>query len=189
MSATHLCPHCGNLTAPKPTADADTRPMRVRVLERVAQEIEGCPEEAWRFFQILASTKHEYRFGTVKELAKEVGVHPSTLVSRFFRAGLPTPKDYLDGALLLRVLVFSKGGDVSVARVADELRCSSPQSLTRTVRRLTGKVASQFVRDTTLDAQIEHFITTLVRPYAHVWRTFSPLATVPLTRESAERAA
>ncbi|MEO8200024.1 MAG: helix-turn-helix domain-containing protein, partial [Gemmatimonadota bacterium] len=75
---------------------------------------------------------------TVRKMATRLRVRPSTLMSRFMRAGLPSPKSYLAAIRLLHAAVLFEGPGLSVADVAYRLEYSSPQSFGRHIRALLG---------------------------------------------------
>src|SRR5438552_17365963 len=57
------------------------------------------PEETRLFFEAVARLAPA--LSTVRGLARHLRVRPSTLMSRFHRAGIPSPKSYLSGMRLL----------------------------------------------------------------------------------------
>src|SRR5258708_21869156 len=63
------------------------------ILGQLAIDLAGVPEDCWRFFETLFTCSP--RIGNVRLLAGYLGVLPSTMMSRFFRAGAPPPKQYL----------------------------------------------------------------------------------------------
>ena len=67
-------------------------------LTALAADLAGTPPDCRQFFDALF--KAPPRTSTVRELARTLGVLPSTLMSRFFRARLPAPKRYLAYARL-----------------------------------------------------------------------------------------
>lgn len=113
---------------------------------------------------------------TVRGLARRFGVRPSTLMSRFARAGLPSPKAYLAAVRLLHAAYLFEGGALSVADVAYRLEYSSPQSFGRHVRAMLGITASEFRRRVPFTAALERFLDAMIRPYTRVWKEFHPLA-------------
>ncbi len=62
-------------------------------LGRLAVDLAGVSPDCWRFFEALFLLPA--RVSTIRALARRLGVLPSTLMSRFFRARLPAPKQYL----------------------------------------------------------------------------------------------
>jgi AraC-like DNA-binding protein len=111
----------------------------------------------------------------VHVLAPFLGVHPSTLMSRFFRAGLPSPKTYLSMTRLLYAAWYLNKPRVSVAATADALHFSSPQSFGRHVRTVLGVTAGEFRRKMSAQNALEHFVTRLVVPYMDTLREFRPI--------------
>ena len=69
-------------------------------LQAIRAELGDVSTDCWTFFEALLSTSD--RVATVRALATRMSVLPSTLMSRFFRAGLPAPKRYLAYVRLLR---------------------------------------------------------------------------------------
>ena len=67
------------------------------------------------------------KLSTVRQLSVQLGVLPSTLMSRFFRSGLPAPKRYLAEARLVRAARLFENPGFSIANVANHLDYSSPQ--------------------------------------------------------------
>src|SRR6266516_8086010 len=63
---------------------------------------------------------------SAKRLAAQLGVHPSTLMSRFYRAGLPSPKTYLTYARLVWAAHLSESPALTIGDIADRLEASSP---------------------------------------------------------------
>lgn len=148
---------------------------------RAAAQIQGpvltllaeAPPDARLFAEALVRLAPEVP--TVRGLARRFGVRPSTLMSRFARAGLPSPKAYLAAVRLLHAAYLFEGGALSVADVAYRLDYSSPQSFGRHVRAMLGITASEFRRRVPFPAALERFLDAMVRPYATVWREFHPL--------------
>ena len=116
------------------------------------------------------------RVGSAKELAAMLGVLPSTLMSRFFRAGLPSPKQYVAYARLLWAAYLGESPAMSIAAIANRLNASSPQSFHRTVRTLMGTSAAEFRGAFNGTRMLERFRDRLVLPYRDTWRAFNPLA-------------
>jgi len=73
------------------TLMADTSDTSQRsVLGQLAIDLTGVPDDCWRFFETIFTCSP--RIGNVRLLARHFEVRPSTMMSRFFRAGVPTPK-------------------------------------------------------------------------------------------------
>jgi AraC-like DNA-binding protein len=112
---------------------------------------------------------------TVRRLARRLRVRPSTFMSRFFRAGLPSPKRYLSATRLLHAAALLEIPGFSVADVAYRLEYSSPQSFGRHVRAGIGVTATEFRQRFTLAATLDDYIARLVAPYRATFRAFHPL--------------
>lgn len=124
------------------------------------------------FFRLALSP----RVTSAKELANRLGVLPSTLMSRFFRAALPSPKQYVAYARLVWAAYLAESPGMSMVAIADRLNASSAQSFHRTVRALMGMSAAQFRQSYTGTRMLESFRACLVTPYRETLRTFDPLA-------------
>ena len=112
---------------------------------------------------------------TVRNLSKRLGVRPSTLMSRFARAELPSPKSYLAAIRLLHAAQLFEDPGLSIADVAYRLEYSSPQSFGRHVRSLLGITSTEFRHRFPFPVAVERFVTLLIEPYATVWERFHPL--------------
>ena len=112
---------------------------------------------------------------TVRRLARQLRVQPSTFMSRFFRSGLPSPKRYLSATRLLHAASLLEVPGFSVADVAYRLEYSSPQSFGRHVRAGVGVTATEFRRRFTLAATLDDYIERLIAPYRATFRAFHPL--------------
>jgi hypothetical protein len=71
-------------------------PVAARILARLVPALGEPSEEAWLFFEAVARLAPA--LSTVRGLARHLRVRPSTLMSRFHRAGIPSPKSYLAGS-------------------------------------------------------------------------------------------
>jgi AraC-like DNA-binding protein len=113
---------------------------------------------------------------TVTALAAQLSVRPSTLMSRFARAGLPSPKNYLAAIRLLHAAFLFETVGLSVADVAYRLEYSSPQSFGRHLRAMLGLTALEFRRRFPFPVALERFVELMMEPYREIWRSFHPLA-------------
>jgi AraC-like DNA-binding protein len=113
---------------------------------------------------------------TARQLAEKVGVRSTTLMSRFVRAGLPSPKSYLAAMRLVHAALFFERPGYTVADVAYRLDYSSPQSFGRHVRTLLGITSSELRRRFPFERAVERFIELMIDPYLVIWREFRPLA-------------
>jgi AraC-like DNA-binding protein len=146
-------------------------------LSQISLDLPGVPKDCWRFFELLFDSSP--RISTVRQLAHHLNILPSTLMSRFFRARLPAPKRYLSLARLIRAARLFENPGLSVARVANHLDYSSPQSFGRHVRTVMKMSPVKF--RSTYDGQgmLQYFRTELILPYADVLRKFRPSAAYP----------
>lgn len=146
-------------------------------IARVGADLAGAPEDCLRFFDALFSSP--VSVCTVRQLARRLGVLPSTLMSRFFRANLPAPKKYLAMARLVRAARLFESPGLSVAQVALQLEYSSPQSFSRHVHTLLQCTAVAFRRRYNGESMLEHMCTELIAPYRAELLTFNPLIVTP----------
>lgn len=112
---------------------------------------------------------------TIRRIAAGFGIAGSTFMSRFGRAGLPSPKQYLALAKLVRAAYLGEARGLSIRLIAARLNASSAQSYSRTVRHLTGMSPGEFRRRIHGAAMLERFTETLIRPHVKVLCTFDPL--------------
>jgi DNA repair protein RadC len=112
---------------------------------------------------------------TVAALAARLGVRPSTLMSRFWRAGLPSPKQYLLYARFVRAAYLLEAPRATASAVALRLNASSPQAFHRTVRTALGMTLSEFRVQYRGEAMLARFRDALITPYRDTLRTFDPV--------------
>ena len=146
-------------------------------LAQISLDLPGVSNDCWRFFELLFDPSP--KISTVRQLARHLNILPSTLMSRFFRAKLPAPKRYLSLARLIRAARLFENPGLSVARVANHLDYSSPQSFGRHVRTVMKMSPVKF--RSTYDGQgmIQFFRMDLILPYVDVLSTFRPAAAFP----------
>lgn len=146
-------------------------------LTRLAHELASAPEDCRRFFDgcFLAPP----RVGTVRQLARRLGVGASTLMSRFYRANLPAPKRYLAYARLVRAAALFENPGLSVSLVANALEFSSPQSFGRHIQTMLGIPALTFRREFDGARMLDRFVVDLITPYEPTLRHFRPLVVLP----------
>ena len=144
-----------------------------RALSELAIDLSGVSDDCWRFFETLFVVPP--RVSTVRGLAQALDVLPSTLMSRFFRARLPTPKRYLASARLVRAARLFENPGFSVANVANHLDYSSPQSFGRHVRTLMSMTAVQFRERYDGGGMLQHFREVLVLSHLDRLRLVRPL--------------
>ena len=147
--------------------------MQREALSQLALDLSGCPRDCWRFFEALFLAPP--CVSTVRLLARRLDVLPSTLMSRFFRAKLPAPKQYLATARLVRAARLFENPGFSVANVANHLDYSSPQSFGRHVRTLMSMTAGQFREQFDGEGMLQHFRQSLVVAHIERLRELRPL--------------
>ncbi|MHB8838833.1 MAG: helix-turn-helix transcriptional regulator [Gemmatimonadaceae bacterium] len=149
-------------------------------LAMLREELEGAPDDCWRFFEALFHGRRAVT--TVRTLARALDVLPSTLMSRFFRAGLPAPKQYLSWARLVRAARLLENPGLSIAGASNQLEYSSAQSFGRHVRKVLGITAGQFRRGHDGEAMLYRFRDELLRPHRDKLLDLRPLSGRPLGR-------
>lgn len=147
------------------------------ILSQLAIDLAGVSDDCWRFFDTIFTCSP--RMSNVRLLARHLDVLPSTLMSRFFRAGAPTPKRYLAMARLVRAARLFENSGFSIANVANHLDYSSPQSFGRHVRTLLHITAGEFRERYDSRSMFERFRSELVLPYAPVLLRLRPLTPPP----------
>ena len=145
-----------------------------RIQGPVLESMREAPPDARLFLEALIRVAAEVP--TVSGIAAQLSVRPSTLMSRFARAGLPSPKSYLAAIRLLHAAHLFETAGLSVADVAYRLEYSSPQSFGRHLRAMLGVTALEFRRRYPFAVALERFVSLMMEPYANVWKDFHPLA-------------
>jgi AraC-like DNA-binding protein len=145
-----------------------------RIQTPILRTLNEAPPDARLFFEAMIRLAPETP--TVTALAERLYVRPSTLMSRFARAGLPSPKNYLAAVRLLHAAYLFEASGLSVADVAYRLEYSSPQSFGRHLRAMLGLTALEFRRRFPFPAALERFVSLMVEPHVEVWFGFHPLA-------------
>jgi len=112
---------------------------------------------------------------TVRQLASALRIYPSTLMSRFQRTLLPSPKNYLAAIRLLHASWLFGTSGLSVADVAYRLEYSSPQSFGRHLRTMLGITSSEFRGRFPFPLAMERFLDLMIRPYVAGWSEFHQL--------------
>lgn len=153
--------------------EAPGTPAVARIQGPVVTALADAPPDARIFFEALIRCAPHHV--TVRHLARTLHLPPSTLVSRFQRAGLPSPKSYLAALRLLHAALLLEEEGRSVADVAYRLEYSSPQSFGRHIRAMLGVTASEFRRRLPFPVALDRFIALMIAPYRAAFRTFHPL--------------
>ena len=188
-----------------PTGWQRLRHLMAAPVTRAAARIQGplvlalgeAPADLRFFFEMLVRLAPDIT--TVRALCRACEVRPSTLMSRFSRAGLPSPKSYLASVRLLHAAHLLEAPGRSIADVAYRLEYSSPQSFGRHVRAMLGITSLEFRRRfpfpaalarflelmivesdgelVSFPAALARFLDLMVVPYGGVWPVFHPLET------------
>lgn len=153
-----------------------TRPA-ARILGPLMDRLTELPDGTKRFLE--AVVRLAPGTPTVRELARVFQVRPSTLMSRFSRARLPSAKRYLAAIRLLYAAQYFESEGLSIADASYRLQCSSPQSFGRHVRSLLGITCTEFRRRFPFPVALERFCRVLVDPYVDRWKDFHPLGADP----------
>jgi AraC-like DNA-binding protein len=144
------------------------------ILTPILAALGAIPGSSVRFWEQLARSAP--RTTTVRQLAAALDVTPSTFVSRFARAGLPSPKDHLVAMRLCYAARLFDEGELTIADVAYRLEYASPQSFGRHLRVVLGITPSEFRARFPFCAVLDRFLDRFVRPYRETWKEFKPLA-------------
>lgn len=144
-----------------------------RILAPVLAALPDLTPDARFFLEVTIRLAPEVT--AVRVLAVRLSIKPSTLMSRFARAGIPSPKTYLAAVRLLYASQYFEGEGRSVADVAYRLDCSSPQSFGRSLRAMLGITPGEFRRRFPFPTALARFLAQLVTPYQRAWSGFHPL--------------
>jgi AraC-like DNA-binding protein len=147
-----------------------------RIQAPILSALAEAPPDARLFIEALIRLAPDTP--TVTALSERLYVRPSTLMSRFARAGLPSPKNYLAAVRLLHAAYLFEAAGLSVADVSYRLEYSSPQSFGRHLRAMLGITAIEFRRRYPFPVALERFVELMIEPYRAVWRRFHPVAVV-----------
>jgi AraC-like DNA-binding protein len=145
-----------------------------RIQGPIIEALAEAPADARLFVEALIRLAPDTP--TVTSLAQRLYVRPSTLMSRFARAGLPSPKNYLAAIRLLHASYLFETAGLSVADVSYRLEYSSPQSFGRHLRAMLGLTALEFRRRFPFRVALERFVDLMISPYQAIWRSFHPVA-------------
>jgi AraC-like DNA-binding protein len=143
-------------------------------LARLATDLSHVSDDCWLFFETLVQSAA--RTGSVRALCQQLSVVPSTLMSRFLRLQLPTPKRYLSYLRLMRAARLLENRGLSIASVATTLDYSSPQSFGRHVQTVLQISASEFRRRYDGEGMLERLRTELILPHRVRLGQLRPLA-------------
>jgi len=153
-------------------AEPVSRPA-ARILAHVIDALPDLPPDTRVFLELMIRLAPATPIA--RQLASQTQLRPSTLTSRFSRAGLPSPKTYIAALRLLYAAQYFENEGLSISDVAYRLECSSPQSFGRHVRAMLGITPGEFRRRFTFDAAIDRFVALLIDPYRPQWLSFHPM--------------
>jgi AraC-like DNA-binding protein len=142
-----------------------------RVLSSIDAALPDLPTETRHLIDVLV--RRAPTLATVRRFASAFGMHPSSLQSRFARAGLPSLKDYLAMVRLIYAARYFEDPTVTCGLLAYRLDYSTPQAFNRHVKARLGLTASSF-RGVGFEAMLNRFMTALIEPYRGQLTTFSP---------------
>ncbi len=148
-------------------------PAGSRILARVIPALGMPTPDSLHFFESVIRLAPGIT--TVRGLAQRLGVAPSTFMSRFFRAGVPSPKRYLTAVRLVYAAALLEVPGLSIADVSCRLEYSSPQGFGRHVRTSLGVTAAEFRQRFSFGVALEDFVARLIAPYRECFRQFRPL--------------
>ena len=146
-------------------------PARRTAMIAIEAELGDAPIGCKRFLlETFASTT-----ARVNDLAAHLKVVPSTLMSRFQRARLPSPKQYLRYARLVRAAFLGEARGRSCTEIAHLVNASSPQSFGRSVRLVMRMSVVQFRYSFKGDAMVRIYMRDMIMPHREILRTFDPI--------------
>ena len=144
-----------------------------RIMNELAPLIQTATRETQLFFRTVV--RGAPRLRTARALGDMLHTLDSTLNSRFFRAGLPAPKQFLATTRLVYAAAFLESPSASIADVANTMDYSSPQSFNRHVQAMCGMTAGEFRRSWSFSAALEDLKQKLLVPYERTFRSFRPI--------------
>jgi len=147
--------------------------VATRILARVLPALVDATGDVRAFYEAIARLAPV--LPTVRRLARHLRICPSTLMSRFYRESLPSPKTYLAGMRLVHAAYLFGNPGLSVSDVAYRLDYSSSQSLGRHLKAMLGVTAGEFRRRFPFEVALERYIDLLITPYRDTLRAFCPL--------------
>lgn len=140
-------------------------------------DLTGVAADCWKFFELLFT--HKPYIVNVRQMGRYLNVLPGTLMSRFYRANLPSPKRYIDVGRLVRAARLLENAGLSVTSVARKLDYSSPQAFSRHVRCVLGMSPVRFREAYNGEMMLHRFREELVLPHLPTLRTFRPATAQP----------
>jgi AraC-like DNA-binding protein len=148
-------------------------PVAARILARLVPALGEATGDVRAFFEAVARLAPV--LATVRGLTRHLRICSSTLMSRFYRAGLPSPKTYLAGMRLVHAAHLFANPGLSVSDVAYRLDYSSPQSFGRHLKAMLGVTAAEFRHRFPFDVSLARYVDLLITPYRETLGAFRPL--------------
>lgn len=140
-------------------------------------DLVGAAPDCWKFFELLFT--HKPYIANVRQMGRYLNVIPGTLMSRFYRAKLPSPKRYIDVGRLVRAARLLENTGLSVTSVARKLDYSSPQAFSRHVRCVLGMSPVRFREAYDGETMLRKFREELILPHVSTLRLFRPASAQP----------
>lgn len=140
-------------------------------------DLVGAAPDCWKFFELLFT--HKPYIVNVRQMGRYLNVIPGTLMSRFYRAKLPSPKHYIDVGRLVRAARLLENAGLSVTSVARKLDYSSPQAFSRHVRCVLGISPVRFRETHNGEMMLRKFREELILPHLSTLRVFRPATAQP----------
>ncbi len=151
-------------------ADAFVRDAITGVLDDIGDADDRCG----RFVRAL----FDPRVTSAKQLAWSLGVLPTTLISWFFRAGLPSPKQYLAHARLVQTARLGEAPGLTLGDIAARMHASSPQAWHRFVKTSSGQTANTFRQSSSGGALLRVFREQFIHPHRDTLRALNAIGRV-----------
>lgn len=148
-----------------------------QMLGALSLDLAGAAPDCWKFFELLFT--HRPHIASVRQMGRHLNVVPGTLMSRFYRAKLPSPKRYIDIGRLVRAARLLENPGLSVTTVSRKLDYSSPQAFSRHVRCVLGMSPVKFRERYDGARMLRQFREELVVPHVATLRSFRPAAAEP----------
>ena len=147
-------------------------PTGARMLAQVMPALGDPTPDCRRYFEVMIRLAPSTP--SVRAIARTFRVPPSTFMSRFFRAGLISPKQYLAATRLVYAAALFETSGFSISDVAYRLDFSSPQSFSRHLKALLGVTAGEFRQRFPFDVALLRYLDLLIVPYREAWRALHP---------------
>jgi AraC-like DNA-binding protein len=152
-------------------ADRLPTPVVLRGVAVVQETLGGTATRGWlRFIETIFRGD----VTMVRDIARRNGISASTLMSRFGRVGLPSPRKYVEMGFVARFAHLCESTTWSVTAIANAINASSAQALGRTFRRLTGLTPVHWRRQYGLASALGDFRSRFIEPYRDVLDSFDP---------------